>query len=103
MKTAVLIAVMALVTVLLRALPFMVFQKNTPRYVSYLGKVLPSAIIGMLVIYCLKDASFSEQPFGVPEMSAAICVVLLHIWKRNFLFSIISGTLVYMFLMQRVF
>lgn len=101
--SAVLIAVMSAVTVLLRALPFLVFRKKVPAYVSYLGKVLPPAIIGMLVIYCLKDVSLLAKPFGIPELIAAACVMGLQVWKRNSLISILSGTVVYMVLVQMVF
>ena len=103
MNAAVLIAVMAVVTVLLRFLPFLIFRKQTPAYITYLGKVLPSAIIGMLVIYCLKDNSLAVPPYGLPELIAAACVVGLQAWKRNSLLSILSGTLVYMVLIQTVF
>ena len=103
MNAAVLVAVMAVVTILLRFLPFLIFRKQTPAYISYLGKVLPSAIIGMLVIYCLKDISLSVPPHGLPELIAAACVVGLQAWKRNSLLSILSGTLVYMVLIQTVF
>ncbi|MBQ6503335.1 MAG: AzlD domain-containing protein [Flexilinea sp.] len=103
MNAAVLIAVMAVVTVLLRFLPFLIFRKQTPAYITYLGKVLPSAIIGMLVIYCLKDISLAVPPYGLPELIAAACVVGLQAWKRNSLLSILSGTLVYMVLIQTVF
>ena len=67
MNAAILIAVMSAVTILLRFLPFLIFRGKTPAYISYLGKVLPPAIIGMLVIYCLKDISFAAAPFGLPE------------------------------------
>ena len=103
MNAAVLVAVMAVVTILLRFLPFLIFRKQTPAYISYLGKVLPSAIIGMLVIYCLKDISLSVPPHGLPELIAVACVVGLQAWKRNSLLSILSGTLVYMVLIQTVF
>ncbi len=103
MKSALLIAVMAIVTILLRALPFLLFRKQTPKYVSYLGRVLPPAIIGMLVIYCLKDVSPSLSPFGLPELIAAACVAGMQIWKRSALISILSGTVVYMALVQMVF
>ena len=103
MKAAVLIAVMAAVTILLRALPFLIFGRCTPAYVAYLGKVLPSAIIGMLVIYCLKDTAWSVSPFGAPELISAACVVILQVLKRNSLISILAGTAVYMFLIQAVF
>ena len=101
--SAVLVAVMSLVTILLRALPFLVFRKKTPDYIAYLGKVLPPAIIGMLVIYCLKDTKISSAPFGVPELISALLVVLLQAWKRNVLVSILAGTVCYMALIQFVF
>lgn len=103
MKAAVLVAVMAAATVLTRFLPFLVFRKKTPKYITYLGNVLPPAIIGMLVIYCLKDVSFSVAPFGLPELIAAASVVGLQAWKRNSLVSILLGTVIYMVLIQLVF
>lgn len=103
MNAAVLIAVMAIVTMILRFLPFIVFNKNTPAYISYLGKVLPAALIGMLVIYCLKDVSVLESPHGIPELISALSVVVLQAWKRNSLISILSGTVIYMLLVQLVF
>ena len=103
MKSYVLIAVMSFVTILIRFLPFLVFRKQTPKYISYLGRVLPPAIIGMLVIYCLKDITISVQPFGIPELIAASCVVGVQAWKRNSLISILTGTVIYMVLIQLVF
>ncbi len=103
MNAAILIAVMAIVTMLLRFLPFIIFRKETPEYISYLGQVLPAALIGMLVIYCLKDTSFTEAPHGIPELIAAGIVVVLQAWKRNSLLSILSGTVIYMLLVQLVF
>ena len=103
MKSAVLIAAIAIMTMLIRFLPFLIFRKRTPKYISYLGRVLPSAIIGMLVIYCLKNITPSVRPFGIPELIAAVCVALLQVWKRNSLVSILAGTLIYMILVQMVF
>ena len=103
MNAAVLVAVMALVTIPLRFLPFLIFRKQTPAYITYLGKVLPPAIIGMLVIYCLKDITLAVRPHGLPELIAAACVVGLQVWRRNALVSILSGTVVYMLLIQTVF
>ncbi len=103
MKSALLIAAMAIVTILLRALPFLLFRKQTPAYISYLGRVLPPAIIGMLVVYCLKDMTPSLPPFGLPEMIAAACVVILQAWRRSALLSILSGTVLYMALVQLAF
>ena len=100
---AILIAIMAVVTMLLRFLPFLVFGKETPSYIAYLGKVLPSAIIGMLVVYCLKDTSLIEAPHGLPELIAGLSVVGLQAWKRNSLLSILAGTVIYMLLVQLVF
>ena len=103
MNTVILIAVMAAVTILLRFLPFLIFRNQTPPYITYLGKVLPSAIIGMLVIYCLKDVRLTSHPHGLPELIAAACVVGLQVWKRNSLLSILTGTVVYMILVQFAF
>ena len=103
MRSFLLIAVMAIVTILLRFLPFLVFRKQVPPYISYLGKVLPATIIGMLVIYCFKDTTLTAHPFGIPELIAAACVVGLQVWKRNSLISILTGTVVYMILVQLVF
>lgn len=103
MSSAILVATMAGTTILIRFLPFLVFRTKTPKYVSYLGNVLPSAIIGMLVVYCLKDVSFSAGPFGIPELAAVASVVGVQIWKRNSLVSILIGTIVYMILIRMVF
>ena len=94
---------MSAVTILLRALPFIIFRKQPPAYITYLGRVLPPAIIGMLVIYCLKDVTFLASPFGLPELIAALCVIVAQIWKRNSLVSILAGTVIYMFLVQTIF
>lgn len=99
------IALIALVTAALRFLPFLIFGENrkTPPLVTYLGQVLPCAIMGMLVIYCLKGVSFSAAPFGIPEIIGCAVVILLHIWKRNTLLSIGAGTICYMLLVQFIF
>ena len=103
LHAALLVAVMAVVTALLRFLPFLVFRHKVPPYVMYLGEVLPAAIIGMLVIYCLKDISFLAAPYGIPELLGCAAVALLHIRKRNTLLSIGVGTVFYMLLVQFVF
>ncbi len=103
MHAVILIAVSALVTILLRFLPFWVLQgKSTPMVIVYLGRVLPAAIMGMLVVYCLKDINVTVFPFGAAELIAAAVTAGLHVWKRNTLISIICGTLVYMILVQTV-
>ena len=100
-----LIVVISLVSMLLRFLPLWVFGngKQTPRLVQYLGKVLPYAIMGMLVVFCLKGVSLTSAPFGLPELIASAVVVELHVWKRNTPVSIVGGTVVYMILVQMVF
>lgn len=99
------IAVIALVTVALRFLPFLIFGGNrkTPPLITYLGQVLPYAIMGMLVVYCLKDVNLSASPFGIPEAIGCALVVGLHVWKRNTLLSIGLGTVCYMLLVQFLF
>lgn len=105
LHSAAMIAVIALVTAALRFLPFWIFRDNrkTPPLISYLGQVLPFAIMGMLVVYCLKDISLSGAPFGIPEILGCCVVTGLHIWKRNTLLSIGAGTVCYMLLVQFVF
>ena len=96
------VIVAALVTAGLRFAPFLIFGKGreTPPMITYLGKVLPFAIMGMLVVYCLKDISLRTAPFGIPEFLGCILVALLHIWKRNTLLSIGVGTVCYMLMVQ---
>ena len=99
-----LIAVMSLVTIALRFLPFLVFRnRQTPKYIAYLGRVLPYAIMGMLVVYCLKGVSFAALGGWLPALISCALVAALHLWKRNTLLSIIGGTLCYMVLVQLVF
>ena len=98
------IAAVAGVTILLRFLPFLIFgNRTTPKLITYLSKVLPYSVMGMLVVYCLKGATISAYPYALPEIIAGLTVVLLHIWKRNTLLSIVTGTVVYMVLVQLVF
>lgn len=98
------ITVISLVTVGLRFIPFIIFgTKKTPDFILFLGKYLPYAIMGMLVVYCLKGVSLFAAPFGLPELLAIVVVVGLHLWKRNTLISIASGTVCYMVLIQLVF
>lgn len=103
MTTVYIIATMSLTTLVIRFFPFFVFKKKTPEYITYLGDVLPPAIIGMLVIYCLKDIDFRVKYFGIPELIAVAVVIALQVWKRNPLISILSGTVAYMLLIQLVF
>ena len=99
------VVVAALVTALTRFLPFWIFggKRKTPEWILRLDTALPCAIMGMLVVYCLKDISFLSAPYGIPELLGCAAVVLLHVWKRNTLLSIGGGTLLYMLLLQFVF
>ena len=89
-------------TMLTRFLPFWVFGrgKETPKYVQYLGKALPAAVFGLLVVYCLKDVNILAGNHGIPEAIAILVVVLLHLWKKQMLLSIAGGTVCYMLLVQ---
>ena len=100
-----LVIVIAIVTMMTRFLPFLVLggKRQTPAFVTWLGKVLPFSIMGMLVVYCLKGMSLLKAPHGLPEMISCGLVVLLHVWKRNTLISIVGGTVCYMLLVQVVF
>lgn len=85
------------VTIMLRFLPFVAFGKRLPEFVMYLGRVLPPAVMAMLVVYCLRSSH------GLPEVIGCAVVGVLHVWRRNTLLSIIAGTVVYMYLVQAVF
>lgn len=104
-RSLVIIAVVAGTIFFTRLFPFLFFPpgKEIPPMVRYLGKVLPPAVIGMLVIYCLKEVQLTVYPYGIPEAVSVAAVVLLHLWKRNNLLSIGAGTVLYMFLVQAVF
>ena len=104
LRSALMVVIIAFVTILLRFLPFLIFRnRETPKFIAYLGKVLPYAIMGMLVVYCLKGVSFIKSPYGLPELIACTLVALVHIWKRNTLLSILSGTVAYMLMVQLIF
>ena len=98
------VAVVAIVTIALRFLPFFIFggKKETPEVILYLGKVLPYAIMGMLVVYCLRSIPDGSITAGAAQLFACAVVAVLHLWKRNTLLSIIGGTAVYMILVQCV-
>lgn len=96
------IGVIALITAILRFLPFLIFdgRRPIPKIIRYLGSVLPYSVIAMLVIYCLKDTSFVDFSGWLPSAISVSAVIILHIWKRNTLLSIIGGTLCYMLLIR---
>jgi len=99
------IAVMAIVTFMTRALPFILFGRDDkpPRIILYLGSVLPPAIIAMLIVYCLRGTSFAVAAEWAPAFIASAMVVVLHVWKKNNMLSIVGGTVLYMILVQAVF
>ena len=99
------VGMVVLGTMVTRFLPFILFpgDKPAPKYIQYLGKVLPAAVFGLLVIYSLKDVSILGGSHGIPEMIAIAVVVVLHLWKRQMLLSIAAGTVCYMMLVQFVF
>lgn len=99
------IGVVALGTILTRFLPFLLFPagKPTPKYIQYLGKALPSAVFGLLVVYCLKNVSLFSGSRGIPEFLSIAVVTALHLWKGQMLLSIAGGTVCYMLLVQFVF
>lgn len=104
-QQVIMICMVILGTVITRFLPFLIFtsDKPTPIYVQYLGKMLPSAALGMLVIYCLKDVSLLRGYHAIPEIISIMVVILLHLWKRQMLISIAGGTIFYMILIQLIF
>ena len=92
-------------TMATRFLPFLIFsgKRPTPKYVQYLGKALPAAIFGMLVVYCLRNTEIVSGNHGLPELIASVVTAALHLWKRQMLLSIAGGTVCYMLLLQLVF
>ena len=92
-------------TLLTRALPFLLFPENKPipKYIKYLADILPFTIIGMLVVYCLKDTHITASPYALPEAISILVILFLHLWKKNTLLSIGGGALLYMLLIQSVF
>ena len=99
------VLVMAAVIAFTRFLPFLAFPEGRarPKVITYLGGVLPYAIIGMLVVYCFKGAAFTSYPYALPELIVAAFVVGMHVWLRNTLISVFGGVAVYMILVQLVF
>ena len=98
------IAMVVLGTALTRFLPFLIFPsgKPTPKYIQYLGKVLPAAVFGLLVVYCLRNVDLLSGSHGIPELLSILLVIGLHVWKRQMLLSIAGGTIFYMILVQTV-
>ena len=99
------VIVIAVVTAMLRFLPFIIFRSHTsrPTFITKLSQLLPYAIMGMLVVYCLKDTTFNTVSSFLPQLIACVVAILLHVWKRNTLISIVCSTVCYMVLVQIVF
>ena len=99
------IAMVVLGTMITRFLPFLIFPpgKETPKYIQYVGKVLPAAVFGLLVVYCLRSVDLFSGSHGLPEAISIALVIALHVWKRQMLLSIAGGTVCYMLLVQLVF
>jgi branched-subunit amino acid transport protein AzlD len=97
-QAAATVAIIALATLLIRAAPFVLFPKaqKTPPFIRYLGRVLPHAVMGMLVVYCFKTVNFTKPPYGLPEILAALAAMGLHLWKRSVILSIAASTILYM-------
>lgn len=104
-QTALMILAVALGAAATRFIPFILFpeHKEPPRIITYLGRVLPPAMMGLLVVYCLKGVSLKAAPHGLPELIAILAILALHKWKNNVLISIVGGTAIYMVLVQVVF
>lgn len=103
-QSAITIGAVILGTMATRFLPFLVFPKGKtpPKFVQYLGKVLPCAAIGLLVVYCFKNVA-SSGTYGIPEILSVLLIIVLHKWKKSTLLSIGGGTALYMLLVQTVF
>ena len=104
-QTLIIIFAVALGTMITRFTPFLLFpdSKKPPKVVTYLGKLLPPAVMGLLVVYRLRNVSVVRSPHGLPELIAIAVIVILHKWKGNVLLSIGAGTVLYMVLVQAVF
>lgn len=101
----IIIIVMGTVTVATRILPVLIFGRNekVPDIILYLGRVVPYTAMGLLIVYCLKDVSVTEGSRGLPELIALVIVGVSYLWKRNTIFSVVIGTVLYMILVQKVF
>ena len=101
----IIILVMGLVTLATRILPVLIFGRNEkiPKYIMYLGKVVPYTAMGLLIVYCFKDVSVVQAPYAIPELIAMTVVITSYLWKRNAIFSVVIGTVLYMLLVQMVF
>lgn len=104
-QSVIIIAIVSLTTIFTRFAMFMLFpeSKTPPKFIRYLGDVLPFAITGMLVVYSLKDVSLFSGNHGIPEAIAVLVMVLFYRWRKNSLLAIFVGTILYMVLVQTIF
>ena len=104
-QTIITILALSLGIIITRFTPFILFPegKEQPAIINYLGKVLPPAMMGLLIVYCLKGVSLAESPHGLPELISIVVIVVLHLWRHNVLLSLAVGTALYMFLLQYIF
>lgn len=104
-ETFITVLMLSIGILMARFLPFLLFSRKEkiPRIMLYLGSVLPHSAMTMLLVYCLKDVSLLTDPNGLPELIAVLFTVALHLWRKNVLLSIASGTVLYMALVQKVF
>ena len=104
LQTAAIIGVIALMTWLTRGVPYLLFsRKSPPPVIAYLGTALPSAIMIILVVYCLRNTAWTVAPYGMAELISVAAVAVMQIWRKNTLFSILTGTACYMILIRTVF
>ncbi|MDE6733425.1 MAG: branched-chain amino acid transporter permease [Oscillospiraceae bacterium] len=105
LQYAAIIGAVAVGTMLTRFLPFLAFgrEKPAPKYVQYLGKALPGAALGLLVIYCVRSVDVTAGNHGIPMFAAMLITTGLHIWRRNMLLSIAVGTAAYILLINFAF
>ena len=98
-------AMVVIGTVITRFLPFIIFPdgKKTPDYIKYLGDVLPLAVFGLLIVYCLRDVSILHGTHGIPELISIALTLGIHLWRRKMILSIAAGTVCYMLLIHFVF
>ncbi|MCL1954806.1 MAG: AzlD domain-containing protein [Spirochaetes bacterium] len=102
--TAAAVGIVAIMTWITRGLPYLLFKKkNPPQVITYLGAVLPASIMIILVIYCLRNIQFMEYPYGAAELISIVLVVIMQLWRKNFIISVFAGTICYMFLIRTVF
>lgn len=104
-RSIIIIIVVSAITYLIRSLPFLLFggKRPVPKIIMYLSEILPPAIIGMLIVYCLRNVNIIASPHALPELIAIAVVAALHLWKKNIILSLFVGTVLYMVLVQVVF